>query len=65
MYQSDDLNSILESHKVAGEILLKLYTHSGTLWHRCACSNTHHTHTHNKQSKFKKCKVKLGMWHSD
>lgn len=46
MYQSDDLNSILESHKVAGENLLKLYTHSGTLWHRCACSNTHHTHTH-------------------
>lgn len=60
MYQSDDLNSIPESHKVEGENLLKLYTHSSTLWHRCACSNTHHTHTINKIN-LKKCKVKLGM----
>lgn len=60
MYQSDDLNSISESHKVEGENLLKLCTHSGTLWHRCACSDTHHTHTINKIN-LKKCKVKLGM----
>lgn len=48
MYQSDDLNSIPESHQVAGENVLKLYTHSGTLWHHCACSNTYHTHKINK-----------------
>lgn len=59
MYQSDDLNSIPESHKAAGENVLKLYTHSGTLWHRCACSNTHHTHKINKIN-FKKFKVKRG-----